>query len=153
MPALTIRRATREDLADIVAMLADDDLGAAREDASLPLDPGYIAAFEAIDADPRQLLAVALQGGDIVGTMQLTCLPGLSMKGAWHGLIEAVRVVRPLRGSGIGGKMIEWALDHFRRRGCVIAQLSSSKSRTQAHKFYERLGFTASHIGMKRKLT
>jgi ribosomal protein S18 acetylase RimI-like enzyme len=147
-----IRRATAADLPAIVAMLADDHLGTAREDASVPLAAGYCAAFEAISADPNQFLAVAEQAGEVVGTLQLSFLPGLSHKGAWRGQVEAVRVAASQRGSGLGQRMMEWAVAQSRARGCNIVQLTTDKSRKDAHRFYDRLGFRASHEGYKLKL-
>jgi GNAT superfamily N-acetyltransferase len=151
-PDIAIRRATAADLPAIVAMLADDPLGATREDPSLPLAPGYLAAFAAIGADPNQFLAVAERDGAVIGTMQLSFLPGLSHKGAWRGQIEAVRVAAPARGSGLGQRMIEWAIAQCRARGCKLVQLTTDKSRKDAHRFYDRLGFRASHEGYKLTL-
>jgi ribosomal protein S18 acetylase RimI-like enzyme len=148
----TIRDATFDDVAAIVAILADDEKGRFREDASSTLDPGYIAAFAAIDADPNQRLLVAEKDGAIVGTFQLSFLPGLSFKGAWRGQIEAVRVASHLRGQGLGRAMIEWAIERCRERGCRMVQLTTHKSRERAHAFYDRLGFQRSHIGMKLHL-
>lgn len=128
--SVTMRRATAADLPAIVAMLADDHLGGTREDASTPLDPGYVAAFEAIDTDPNQLLAVAEMDNAIVGTLQLSYLPGLSFRGAWRGQIEAVRVATALRGGGIGAQMIDWAVGLCRDRGCRMVQLTSNLTRT-----------------------
>jgi GNAT superfamily N-acetyltransferase len=150
--SVTMRRATATDLPAIVAMLADDQLGGTREDASVPLDPGYVAAFEAIDADPNQLLAVAELDSKIVGTLQLSYLPGLSFRGAWRGQIEAVRVATALRGGGIGAQMIDWAVGLCRDRGCKMVQLTSNLTRTDAHRFYERLGWEKSHAGFKLHL-
>ncbi|HEX8390899.1 MAG TPA: GNAT family N-acetyltransferase [Longimicrobium sp.] len=144
-----IRRATAADLPAIVAMLADDPLGRTREDLSIPLDPRYTAAFHAIDADPNQLLAVVERGGDVVGTLQLTFLPGLSHRGGWRGLVEAVRIAEAERGVGLGATLMQWAIEKCRERGCRMVQLTTDKSRTDAHRFYERLGFRASHEGMK----
>ncbi len=152
MDDITIRRARADDLPAIVAMLADDALGATREDASIPLDPRYLQAFDAIDNDPNQLLAVVDRGGQVTGCMQLTFLPGLSRKGAWRGQIEGVRVAAPERGAGTGKVMMEWAIERCRQRGCDILQLTTDKSRTDAHRFYERLGFRATHEGMKLTL-
>lgn len=146
---VAMRRATAADLSAIVAMLADDSLGVTREDANPPLDPGYGAAFDAIDADPNQLLAVAETSGAVVGTLQLSFLPGLSFRGAWRGQIEAVRVVTALRGHGIGAQMIDWAIGVCRDRGCRMVQLTSNLTRTEAHRFYERLGWEKSHAGFK----
>ena len=107
---IRFRRATAEDLPAIVALLADDDLGAAREDASLPLNQAYVSAFAGIDADPNQLLAVAVREDEILGCLQITFLPGLSRKGAWRGQIESVRIARAARGDGLGRQMFDWAI-------------------------------------------
>jgi GNAT superfamily N-acetyltransferase len=146
MDDVLIRRATAADVPAIVAMLADDPLGATRE---APGDPAYAAAFAEIDADPRQYLAVACAGDEVVGTMQLTFIPGLSRRGATRALIEAVRVRSDRRGSGLGSRLAEWAVETARSRGAALVQLTTDASRTEAHRFYERLGFTASHVGMK----
>ena len=152
MSEIKFRRAQAQDLPAIIAMLADDALGAGREDPSVPLATSYLDAFRAIDTDPKQLLVVAVEAGQVVGTLQLTCLPGISRKGAWRGQIEAVRVARQSRSRGVGKLMIEWAIEQCRARGCSIVQLTTDKGRTQAHAFYERLGFTASHLGYKMGL-
>jgi GNAT superfamily N-acetyltransferase len=149
---ITFRRAQASDLPDIVAMLADDPLGAGREDASLPLSQGYIDAFKAVDADPNQLLAVAVDGGEVVGTLQMTFLAGLSRKGAWRGQIEAVRVAGHRRSGGIGRQMFEWGIAECRARGCSLVQLTTDKGRADAHRFYENLGFSGSHLGYKKTL-
>ncbi|MDL5155215.1 GNAT family N-acetyltransferase [Actinomycetospora termitidis] len=113
----------------------------------------YERAFAAIDADPRHLLVVATdRGGPVVGTLQLSFLPGLARRGAWRGQIEAVHVAASHRGLGLGGWMIRWAVDESRRRGCGLVQLTSAVERRDAHRFYERLGFTASHVGFKLTL-
>jgi ribosomal protein S18 acetylase RimI-like enzyme len=145
-----IRRATREDVEAIVRLLIDDQLGATRDSAD-DLSP-YLKAFEDIDADPNQLLMVADDGGEVVGTFQLTFIPGLSRKGSLRGQIEGVRVRSDQRGTGLGGTLITWAVDESRRRGCALVQLTSDQSRVDAHRFYERLGFTASHQGFKLAL-
>lgn len=147
---LTIRRARRADLDPIVAMLADDELGATREN---PGDPRYLTAFEAVDADPNQFLAVAELDGEVVGTLQLTFLPGLSRIGALRAQIEAVRVRRDQRGAGLGKLLFEWAIEQSRQRGAVLVQLTTDAGRTDAHRFYERLGFVASHVGLKLALS
>ena len=152
MNAISIRRAIEADVAAIVAMLADDALGRAREDASLPLAQPYLDAFAAIERDPNQLLAVMTDGDDVIGTLQITFLAGLSLRGAWRGQIEAVRVASSRRGEGLGQRLLEWAVDKCRERGCRVVQLTTNKSRTDAHRFYERLGFKASHIGYKLEL-
>ena len=154
MPApITIREARREDVAAIVALLADDHLGADREVVADPPLPAYFAAFERVAADPRNLLAVAEDAdGAVVGTLQMTFIPGLSNQGAELALIEAVRVASSLRGQGQGQTMIAWALDEARRRGCRAVELFTHASRVDAQRFYERLGFAKSHAGMRRSL-
>ncbi|GLY43624.1 N-acetyltransferase [Amycolatopsis sp. NBRC 101858] len=145
-----IRRARREDIGAIVRMLADDQLGATRDDPH-DLVP-YLRAFEQIDADPNQLLVVVISDDVPVGTLQLTIIPGLARRGALRGQIEAVRVHIDHRGSGLGADLMRWAIDESRRRGCALVQLTSDVSRTDAHRFYERLGFVPSHTGFKLKL-
>ncbi len=146
------RDATAQDLPAIIAMLMDDELGKLREDSNTPLDPAYLAAFEAIGRDPNQHLVVADRGGQVVGTFQLTFLPGLSHRGMWRGQIEAVRIASGERGSGLGKAMMEWAIGQCHARGCGQVQLTTDKRRHDAHRFYERLGFVASHEGMKLRL-
>ena len=152
MPELAFRCATRDDLPTIIALIADDQLGQARDDARLPLDARYTDAFAAIERDPNQVLAVAEQNGAIIGCLQITFIPGVSRRGAWRGQIESVRVARHLRGAGIGAAMFRWAIEECRNRGCGLVQLYTDKSRNDAHRFYERLGFKASHEGMKLSL-
>ena len=152
MSGLTFRAATADDLPAIVALLDDDAQSKGREDASLPLDPRYIAAFEAISADPNQMQIVAELDGEVVGTMQLSFLPGIAFRGSWRGQIEAVRISSTLRGQGLGKQMIEWAVERFRERGCTMAQLTSMSTRTDAHRFYEQMGWNKSHVGFKLKL-
>jgi len=149
---VTFREATRDDVPRIVAMLADDVLGAQREDYADPLPECYYDAFEAVDRDPNQELVVAESDGRVVGTVQLTFLPGLSHRGAWRGQVEAVRVDASMRGAGLGGRLIEWAIERARARGCRMVQLTSDKTRADAIRFYERLGFRATHEGMKLRL-
>ncbi|WP_316527255.1 GNAT family N-acetyltransferase [Kitasatospora brasiliensis] len=147
---LTIRRAVPEDLPAIVAMLADDPLGATRESPD-DLTP-YRTAFARIDGDPHQHLVVADRAGRTVGTLQLTLVPGLSRAGATRTIIEGVRVHADERGSGLGTELIQWAVERSRELGAALVQLTSDATRTDAHRFYERLGFTASHVGFKLKL-
>jgi GNAT superfamily N-acetyltransferase len=147
-----MRRATTADLPAIVGLLADDSLGSTRERADLPLDGRYLEAFARIDADPRQMLMVATLAEDIVGCLQLSFIPGLSRLGSQRALIEGVRVAATLRGHGIGEVMIRWAKEEALRHGCRILQLTTDRSRQDAHRFYERLGFVASHVGMKLDL-
>jgi ribosomal protein S18 acetylase RimI-like enzyme len=149
---VVFRSATVDDLPAIVALLMDDPLGKLREDLSTPLNPAYLAAFEAIERDPNQLLAVADEAGEVVGCLQLSFLPGLSHLGMWRGQIEAVRVASSRRGSGIGKAMIQWAIEQCRGRGCGLVQLTTDKRRVDARRFYEALGFKASHEGMKLAL-
>lgn len=155
--ALEIRSARCADLAAIVALLADDALGARRErtDAAsgedAPAD-GYAEAFAAIEADPGCELLVVCRDARVIGTMQLNYAPGLSRHGAWRATIEAVRVARDERSRGLGRAMIEYAIGRARSRGCRIVQLTSDRSRIEAHRFYERLGFVASHVGFKLEL-
>lgn len=149
---LRMRCAVAADLSVLVAMLADDVLGREREAPGLPLAQGYLDAFAAIEADPNQLLAVAEAEGAVAGMLQVTFIPGLSHRGAWRGQIESVRVAASQRGSGLGQRMIEWAVEQCRARGCNIVQLTTDKSRTDAHRFYARLGFQATHEGFKLKL-
>lgn len=149
-PQPVIRRAEQADVAAIVAMLADDPLGATRES---PGDPAYAAAFERIEGDPNQFLAVADFGGEVVGTLQLTFIPGLSRSGMTRAQIESVRVRADQRSRGLGQRLVEWAVAEAGRRGCGLVQLTTDATRTSAHAFYERLGFRASHVGMKLSLT
>ncbi|MDA5142143.1 MULTISPECIES: GNAT family N-acetyltransferase [Streptomyces] len=150
MGDLDIRPATAEDVPAVVAMLADDPLGAQRESPD-DLEP-YLAAFERLTTDPNQHLVVAVRDGRVVGTLQLTIVPGLSRRGATRSIIEGVRIHGDERGSGLGTQLIEWAIDESRRQDCSLVQLTSDKTRTDAHRFYERLGFTASHTGFKLQL-
>ena len=152
MKEISFRAATSSDLPQIVAMLADDDLGSTREDASLPLNDRYTEAFAAIAKDPNQYLAVVEIDGELAGCLQLTFIPGLSRLGMWRGQIESVRIAASQRGEGLGRKMFEWAIDQCRQRGCELVQLTTDKSRPDALRFYESLGFVASHEGMKLSL-
>lgn len=144
---MIIREAVRADLPAIIALLADDVLGKAREFATV--DEAYEKAFADIDADPRNVLVVAQDGDDVVACMQITYIPGLGRHGAERSQVEAVRVHSARRGRGLGQRMMAWAIDQARARGCVMMQLTSDKSRVDAHRFYARLGFVASHEGMK----
>lgn len=146
---IQFRSAVITDLPAIIALLADDKLGAAREDLRNPLPQSYHNAFAAITTDPRQVLIVGEDSGTIVSCLQLTFIPGLSHKGAWRAQIESVRVSAACRGRGIGEALMKYALDLARRQGCRTAQLTTDKTRDAAHRFYRRLGFTASHEGMK----
>lgn len=150
---VVLRTATAADLTAVVDLIAADQLGATRDGVRDEADlAAYSAAFESIDADPAHLLIVADQGGEVVGTMQLSFLPGLARRGALRAQIEAVRVAESQRGSGLGAAMMRWAIEEASRRDCALVQLTSDKARTDAHRFYARLGFVASHEGMKLAL-
>lgn len=144
---IRIRPATESDVPAIVGLLADDEIGAGRESPH-DLAP-YRAAFAAIDADASETLVVAERDGAVVGTLQLSMLPGLSRRGALRAQVEGVRVASSARGGGLGETLLRWAVDEARARGCVLVQLTSDKQRTDAHRFYRRLGFTATHEGYK----
>ncbi|MGW6686529.1 N-acetyltransferase family protein [Streptomyces sp. NPDC054961] len=148
--ALLIRPATEEDLPEIVALLADDPLGATRESTD-DLTP-YVAALKRLTDDPHQQVVVAVRAGRVVGTLQLTIVPGLSRKGSSRSIIEGVRVHADERGGGLGTRFVEWAIERSRAENCQLVQLTSDATRTDAHRFYERLGFTASHVGFKLQL-
>ncbi|OQR60700.1 GNAT family N-acetyltransferase [Streptomyces maremycinicus] len=150
MGDLEIRAAAAEDIPAIVAMLADDPLGAQRESPD-DLSP-YLTALERLTADPNQRQVVAVREGRVVGTLQLTIIPGLSRRGSTRSIIEGVRVHADERGSGLGTRFIEWAIEESRRENCQLVQLTSDSSRTDARRFYERLGFVASHVGFKLQL-
>jgi GNAT superfamily N-acetyltransferase len=149
-PGAEVREATAEDLPALVALLADDPLGRARE-ASDDL-AAYRRAFRQIDADPNQLLVAAVSGDAVVGTLQLSFLPGLSRRGALRAQLEGVRVAADHRGRGTGAALVAWAIEEARSRGCGLVQLTSDRSRADALRFYARLGFVDSHAGLKLNL-
>lgn len=148
-----LRRATGHDVAAIVELLADDSLGATRDGGrGADLTP-YRRAFASIDTDPAQLLlVVTIEDETVVGTMQLSFIPGMARRGALRAQLEAVRISAAHRGRGLGRAMLTWGIDEARRRGCALVQLSTDKTRTDAHRFYARLGFVASHEGFKLPL-
>jgi len=146
--AVSIRRARREDVGAIVAMLADDPLGSGRERIEEPLPPSYFRAFEAVEKDPNIQLVVAEQGGAVVGCLQLCVLPGLSSQGASRALIEDVRVATDCRSRGIGEQLVQWAVAQARARECRLVELLTHNTRVDAQRFYKRLGFVPSHVGM-----
>jgi GNAT superfamily N-acetyltransferase len=152
MPDLTFRKATADDLPAIVTMLADDVLGASRERLESPLPQPYLTAFREIDRDSNNELVVACLGNVVVGVLQLTFIPSLGHVGSRRALIEGVRVSSAHRSSGIGTKLFQWAIDRARERGCRMLQLTTDKRRADAKRFYEALGFVASHEGMKLAL-
>ncbi|SDT49218.1 GNAT family N-acetyltransferase [Bradyrhizobium canariense] len=146
---ITIRRARRDDVQAIVAMLADDRLGSARERLEDPLPPSYFRAFEAVDRDPNIQLVVAEDGDRaVIGCLQLCILPGLSSQGASRGLIEDVRVASHCRSRGIGERLVQWAVTEARAKDCKLVELLTHHTRVDAQRFYARLGFQASHVGM-----
>ncbi|MGV8977310.1 MAG: GNAT family N-acetyltransferase [Cellulomonas sp.] len=147
---VVLREAVAGDVRAIVHLLAADQLGASQDGIATQDDAQpYLRAFEAIDADPAHLLMVGVDGPDVIATMQLSFLPGMARHGARRAQIEAVRVREDHRNRGLGTAMITWAVDEARRRDCALVQLTTDKSRRDAHRFYERFGFHASHEGMK----
>ena len=149
---LSFRRARPDDVPAIVRMLADDPLGAKRERYETPLPNSYVEAFRAIDRDANNELIVACQDGGVVGVLQLTFIPYLTYQGGWRALVESVRVDSRARSQGLGKALLEWAIARARERGCVMVQLTTDKTRAEAKRFYEGLGFVASHEGMKLHL-
>jgi len=150
---VTIRRARRDDVGSIVAMLADDPLGSARERLEDPLPQVYFDAFERVARDPNIQLIVAEDGeGAVVGCLQLCILPGVSSQGASRGLLEDVRVASHCRSRGIGEQLVQWAVTEARARGCKLVELLTHHTRVDAQRFYERLGFARSHVGMTIRL-
>lgn len=149
MDEFAIRTARREDVTAIVAMLADDALGARREELREPLPAAYFEAFEAIQRDPNQNLVVAEIGGRVVGTLQLTLIASLSRRGSTRAVIEAVRVASDCRGAGLGRRLIQWAVQSAAASNCAMVQLTTDKTRGDAIRFYRSLGFEPSHEGMK----
>ena len=146
---VTIRRARRDDVGHIVAMLADDPLGGPRERLEDPLPQAYFDAFERVAGDRNIHLVVAEDGeGAVVGCLQLCILPGLSSQGASRGLIEDVRVAAHCRSRGIGELMVQWAIAEARAKGCKLVELFTHNTRVDAQRFYARLGFQPSHVGM-----
>jgi len=147
-PTITIRRACPDDVGAIVEMLADDYLGCARERLENPLPAPYGQAFERLDCDSNIALVVAEEAGVVVGCLQLCIMPGLSSQGASRGLIEDVRVASDRRSRGIGEQLVTWAVAEARAKGCKLVELLTHQTRVDAQRFYERLGFSKSHVGM-----
>jgi len=150
--AFVFRRASRDDVPAIVRMLASDALGARREAFVSPLPESYYGAFEAIDRDANNELVVAELEGRIIGVLQITFIPYMTYRGGWRALIEGVRVDSEIRSRGIGRALLTWAIDRARQRDCHLVQLTSDKARPDAIRFYESLGFVASHEGLKLHL-
>jgi len=149
---ITFRDAAREDLPRIVGLLANDHLGSQREQFEDPLPDCYHRAFDAIDNDPNNRLVVAEHDGTVIGTLQLTFIPNMTYRGGIRAQIEGVRVDDAYRSQRIGRRLFKWAIAEARRHGCHMVQLTADKTRPDAHRFYESLGFTASHLGMKLHL-
>ena len=151
-PNIRFRLAKRSDLPSIVRMLADDDLGSQRERYEDPLPEGYDSAFEQIEQDPNHELIVAERNGEVIGTLQLMFLPSISYQGGLRAQIESVRVDRQFQSQGIGSAMMQWSIQRAKQRGAHLVQLTTHKTREEAHRFYERLGFQGTHLGMKLSL-
>jgi GNAT superfamily N-acetyltransferase len=149
---MNFRPAQAQDLGSLISMLADDPLGARREQPGSPPAQAYVQAFNHIDEDPNQELVVAEHAGNLIGMLQLTFIPYLTHQGSWRCLIEGVRVHRDHRGQGVGQQFFEWAINRARERGCAMVQLTSDKQRPDAIRFYQQLGFVASHEGFKLSL-
>ena len=152
MTETSFRQARENDLEVLVGLLADDDLGATREDVSTPPNPRYYDAFDSIEQDPNNELIVAVVDGEPAGMMQLTFIPYLTHTGSWRCLVEGVRVARRFRGQGLGHALLGHAIERARERHCHIVQLTSDKQRPDALRFYQALGFEATHEGFKLKL-
>jgi len=155
MDHIIFRTAHADELVAILGLLADDPLGSQRETitpAGSPPAACYVDAFKAITADTNQQLVVAVENEVVIGTLQLSFIPGIARRGAWRGQIEAVRIAATHRSAGLGQQMFEWAIAQCRARGCNLVQLTTDKGRPDAHRFYERLGFVASHEGYKLAL-
>lgn len=151
-PEILFRRARRADLPSVVRMLAEDDLGSQRERYDEPLPESYSSAFEQIDNDPNHELIVAERNGEVIGTLHLMFLPSVSFQGGLRAQVESVRVDKLFQSQGIGSQMMKWAVERARQRGAHIVQLTTHKTRLDAHRFYERLGFKGTHLGMKLNL-
>lgn len=150
--AILFRLATRDDLPAIVRMLADDDLGSQRESFEDPLPESYYSAFEQINKDPNHELIAAERNGEVIGTLHLMFLPSVSFQGGLRAQVESVRVDKRFQGQGIGSQMMKWSMERAKQRGAHVVQLTTHKTRVDAHRFYERLGFQGSHLGMKLSL-
>lgn len=149
---IQLRTAAREDLPQIVRLLAEDPLGAQRERFEEPLPQSYLDAFERMSRQPGNRILLAVEGGEVVGCLQLTVIAGVSRQGLMRAQIEGVRVARSRRGSGIGEALMRHAIALAGAEGCGLVQLTTDRRRGDAHRFYERLGFVASHLGMKLEI-
>ena len=151
-PNIRFRLAKRADLPAIVRLLADDDLGRQRERYEDPLPESYSSAFEQMENDPNHELIVAERNGEVVGTLHLMFLPSISFQGGLRAQIESVRVDEQFQSQGIGSAMMGWSMQRAKQRGAHLVQLTTHKTREDAHHFYERLGFKGTHLGMKLDL-
>lgn len=147
--SLTYRKAVEADLPFIVKLLTEDAVRVTDDKPDEPFHPRYVAALNELSADPNQMMMVAVLDGEVVGTVQLTFIPGISSLGMKRCLVEAVHIAPAHRSKGLGTEMIRWAIEQGRERGCGMVQLTSNKKRLDAHRFYERLGFLKSHEGFK----
>jgi len=151
-PNIRFRLAKRADLPSIVRMLADDELGSQRERYENPLPEAYYSAFEQIESDPNHELIVAERNGEVIGTVHLMFLPSVSFQGGLRAQVESVRVDKQFQSQEIGSAMMKWSIQRAKERGVHVVQLTTHKTRVDANRFYERLGFKASHLGMKLSL-
>ncbi len=149
---ISFREAQENDLSHLVSMLADDELGAKREVLSQPLNQSYIEAFILIDKDPNNELIVVEYSNQLIGMLQLTFIPYLTYIGSWRCLIEGVRIHSEFRGQGLGEQIFRWVIDRAKEKKCQLIQLTSDKQRPDALRFYEKIGFVATHEGFKLKL-
>jgi GNAT superfamily N-acetyltransferase len=149
LPNIFVRCATRQDVPELVRLLADDMLGSKREKVHDPLPQAYYEAFEQIDSNSQVELIVVEQDGAVIGTLQLTFMVGLSFQGGKRAQVEAVRVASHLRGQGIGRALFRWVIEYARAQKCYVIQLTTNNQRIEAHRFYHDLGFVSSHVGMK----
>jgi GNAT superfamily N-acetyltransferase len=150
---VSFREAKRDDIPAIVGLLADDPLGSTRETPGEELPEAYWTAYEAIDRDPNNMLIVAEIDGRVAGTLQLTYIPSLAYTGGERAQIEGIRVAAEQRGHGVGQKLIAWVVEQARARGCRVVQLTTDRQRPDAIRFYQKIGFVPSHMGMKYHLT
>jgi GNAT superfamily N-acetyltransferase len=151
-PVILFRLARRADLPSIVRMLADDDLGSQREQYEHPLPESYYLAFEQIEDDPNHELIVAERNGEVIGTLHLMFLPSISFQGGLRAQVESVRVDKRFQSQGIGSEMMKWTMERAKQRGAHVVQLTTHQTRVDAHRFYEKLGFKKSHVGMKMNI-
>ena len=151
-PDIRFRLAKRADLPSVVRLLADDDLGSQRERYEDPLPEGYYSAFEQIENDPNHELIVAERNGEVIGTLHLMFLPSISYQGGLRAQIESVRLDKQFQSRGIGSAMMQWSMQRAKQRGAQLVQLTTHKTREDAQRFYERLGFKGTHLGMKMSL-